>query len=157
MQMDVRIWKPEGPIRGIVQLLHGMAEYIDRYDPLARALNAQGYLVAGHNHRGHGPKAEILGYFAPENGWRLVVEDAHQITLMLKSQYPGLPFFLLGHSMGSFVARDYALHYGWELNGLVLSGTGHYGLFLCRMGRLLARISPQEKTGTSGGSGGFFR
>ena len=125
--MDARIWKPLWRPRAVVQLMHGMAEHIDRYAPLARTLNAAGYLVAGLNHRGHGARTERLGYFAPEKGWDCLVEDAHNFSQQLTSEYPGLPLILLGHSMGSFAAREYALRYGDELSALVLSGTGHYG------------------------------
>ena len=124
--MEYRIWRPEGAPRAVVQVLHGMAEHIDRYERMARALNEQGYLVCGRNHRGHGPDAETLGYFADQNGWQVILEDAHDVSVDIRKQYPGVPFILLGHSMGSFLAREYAVQYGKELNGLVLSGTGFY-------------------------------
>lgn len=145
MRMDARIWKPARQPRAVVQLMHGMAEHIDRYAPLAQALNEAGYLAAGLNHRGHGAQAERLGYFAPEKGWDCLVEDAHAFSLRLRAEYPGLPLILLGHSMGSFAAREYALRYGKELAALVLSGTGHYGPALCRAGWLLARCAPQRR------------
>lgn len=143
--MAYRLWQPVGEPRAVVQLVHGMAEHIDRYDRMARALTAQGYVVAGRNHRGHGPEAETLGYFADKDGWNALVEDAHDLSLALKKQYPGLPFILLGHSMGSFVSREYALRYGRELSALVLSGTGYYPAALCAVAGALAAVSPQKK------------
>lgn len=143
--MKEQIWRPEGRPRAIVQILHGMAEHIARYERLAKALNGAGYLVVGHNHRGHGPEAEKQGYFADRNGWDVVLQDAHQVSLSIKKEYPYLPLFLLGHSMGSFAAREYALRWGGELEGLILSGTGFYPKALCTAGRLLAKISPCEK------------
>jgi len=143
--MEYQIWRPEGTPRAIVQLLHGMAEHIDRYERLAKALNGAGYLVVGHNHRGHGPEAEKQGYFADRNGWDAVLQDAHQVSLSIKKEYPYLPLFLLGHSMGSFAAREYAIRWGKELDGLVLSGTGYYEKPLCMAGRMLARLSAKEK------------
>jgi len=143
--MDFRIWKPEEKPRAIVQLLHGMAEHIARYDRVAMALCQAGYLVVGHDHPGHGPRAEKLGYFAREKGWDALLEKAHQVSLAIKKEYPALPFILLGHSMGSFAAREYALRWGKELDGLILSGTGWYNKPLCIAGRLLARLSPKEK------------
>ena len=140
-----RIWKPASAPKAIVQIVHGMAEHIDRYDRPARALNEAGYLVCGRNHRGHGPKAEKLGYFADEKGWDAILGDAHDVSLDIKKQYPGVPFILLGHSMGSFLAREYALRYGGELDGLILSGTGFYGKPLCAAGRLMAKMSPKKK------------
>lgn len=143
--MEYRVWEPEGEIKGIVQLLHGMAEHIHRYDRMAKALNAHGYLVVGHNHRGHGPHAEKLGYFAAEHGWDHLIEDAHQVTLEIKERYPGKKLVLLGHSMGSFAAREYAIRYGTELEGLVLSGTGYYPALVAGLGKLIAKCCPKDQ------------
>ena len=142
---NYRIWTSAEPPKAIVQLVHGMAEHIDRYDRMAKALNAAGFLVCGRNHRGHGPEAELLGYFADKDGWDVILSDAHDVSLDIKKQYPGVPFFLLGHSMGSFLAREYALRYGNELDGLILSGTGFYPKALCSSGRMMAKLSPQRK------------
>lgn len=143
--MDYQIWKPEGQPRAVVQLLHGMAEHIGRYDRLAKALNGAGYLVVGHNHPGHGPHAEKLGYFADQKGWDALLEKAHQVSIAVQEEYPYLPLFLLGHSMGSFAAREYALRWGGKLDGLILSGTGFYPKGLCGAGRMLAWLSPEKK------------
>ena len=143
--MEYRVWEPQGEIKAIVQIAHGMAEHIARYDRMAKALNEAGYLVCGRNHRGHGKDADILGYFADRDGWQVILEDAHQVSLDIKRQCPGVPFVLLGHSMGSFLAREYALQYGKELDGLILSGTGTYAKGVCASGRLLAKLSPKKK------------
>lgn len=143
--MEYRVWEPTGEIKAVVQILHGMAEHIGRYERMALALNAQGYAVAGHDHRGHGPKAEKLGYFAKKHGWDAVIKDAHEVTLELKKRYPGKKLVLLGHSMGSFAAREYAIRYGKEIDGLVLSGTGFYPLPLTAAGKAAALLSPREK------------
>ena len=112
---------------------------------MAKALNEAGFLVCGRNHRGHGPEAKLLGYFADEQGWDAILNDAHEVSLDIKKQYPGVPFILLGHSMGSFLAREYALRYGKELDGLILSGTGFYPKALCASGRMLAKLAPKKK------------
>ncbi len=140
-----RLWEPAGEPKGLVQILHGMAEHMGRYDRLARALNEQGYLVFGRNHRGHGPEAETLGYFADENGWDTLLIDAHADARDVRARYPKAPCFLLGFSMGSFLARQYALEFGGELDGLILAGTGYYSRALSSLGILLARLSPQKK------------
>ena len=139
------IWAPATAPKAIIQIVHGMAEHIARYERMAKALNEAGFLVCGRNHRGHGPEAKLLGYFADEQGWDAILNDAHAVSLDIKKQYPGVPFILLGHSMGSFLAREYALRYGKELDGLILSGTGFYPKALCASGRMLAKLAPKKK------------
>ena len=118
---------PEGQVRAVLQLSHGMVEYIDRYRPLAEYLADRGILVTGHDHLGHGASIrtkEDYGYFAEPDGNRAVLADLHAVTVLTKELYPNLPYFLLGHSMGSFFARLYAATYPETISGLVLSGTG---------------------------------
>lgn len=124
--LDVRAWLPEGQPRAVVQLVHGMSEHIDRYDAPARYLAAQGYLVVGHTHLGHGPKAEIKGFFARENGWQHLIDDVHALRERTQREHPGLPYFILGHSMGSFITRCYLREHAEGLQGCMLSGTGHF-------------------------------
>src|SRR5690606_5121419 len=90
--------------KGIVQIAHGMAEHVGRYDVFAKALIKEGYVVYGNEHRGHGQtglNANIIGYFAAENGFDLVVEDMYQLTEMIRKNHPNIPIFIFGHSMGS--------------------------------------------------------
>lgn len=122
--LDARAWLPEGQPKAVVQLVHGMSEHIERYDAPARYLAAQGYLVVGHTHLGHGPRAEIKGFFAEENGWQHLIDDVHALRLRTQREHPGLPYFILGHSMGSFVVRCYLREHAEGLTGCVLSGTG---------------------------------
>ena len=122
------IWEDEGtPKRGIFQIAHGVSEHIDRYDDFARFLASFGFVVCGNDHLGHGKSVEApedLGFFAEEDGDLRLVDDMHILTVIMKKRYPGLPYFLFGHSMGSFCARVYAAAFGNELNGLILCGTG---------------------------------
>ena len=143
----VSVWKPDGAPRAIIQIFHGMAEHIDRYDRTACDLARKGYLVAGHNHMGHGPETPEgkLGYFYAEDGWRKIVEDGHAVSEALKERWPGIPLILLGHSMGSFMARDYIMRYPGEPDALILSGTGWYPPALCHAGRAMARFAPPDK------------
>lgn len=124
--LEKRLWLPEGEPRAVLQLVHGMAEHIDRYDQTANRLNEAGYAVVGHTHLGHGTGAKQLGHFAKENGWDALVRDTHTLRQETAADYPDVPYFLLGHSMGSFVVRSYCLTYEKGLSGVILSGTGHY-------------------------------
>jgi len=117
-----------------------MAEYISRYDATARRLNETGYAVVGHTHLGHGDRAEKLGYFAKENGWDALIRDTHSLRLATEAAYLGLPYFVLGHSMGSFIVRGYCLQYGADLSGVILSGTGHFKPPILEAGSLVASL-----------------
>lgn len=122
----LRLHEPEGKPSAVVQIVHGMAEHYARYYPLAEALAAAGIAAAGHDHLGHGPDTpkEKLGYFAPQDGWQKLIDDVHHVHCLLKERYPDSRHILLGHSMGSFLAREYLLQHGGKgLDGLVLSGT----------------------------------
>lgn len=134
---------PDGKVRAVVQLSHGMIEFIDRYKPLAEYLAARGILVTGHDHLGHGGSVrtkEDYGYFADGDGNRAVLDDLHSITLLTKKLYPDVPYFLLGHSMGSFYARQYLSEYGSELDGAIIMGTGFQPKALVQLARTLCRI-----------------
>ncbi len=116
---------PEQP-KAIFQILHGMCEYFERYRELIDHLLAAGYAVCGHDHVGHGKSAAVderLGYFGKKEGHRVLAQDAHAVSVYVKDRLPQLKLFLLGHSMGSFVARDYITQYGDEIAGAVLMGT----------------------------------
>ena len=124
--LDARLWRPEGAPRAVVQLVHDMAEHMDRYDPVARRLNRAGLAVIGHTHLGHGPRAQRQGYFADHDGWQRLIDDVHRLRGIAQEQFPGLPYLMLGHSMGSFVTRCYLQEHGEGLAGAMLSGTGHF-------------------------------
>ena len=121
------ILTPEGvPVRGVVQLVHGMCEYFARYTVFAKYLCSLGYIVCGHDQIGHGATAARpaeLGYFAPRDGWKYMVEDVGRLRKIVSDRYPGLPYFVFGHSMGSMVLRLYLAEEGEGLAGAVLCGT----------------------------------
>ena len=134
---------PEGEVRAILQLSHGMVEFIDRYKPLAEYLAARGILVTGHDHLGHGGSIRTradYGYFAQPDGNRAVLDDLHAVTALTKQLYPGVPYFLLGHSMGSFYARQYLCEWGGELDGAIIMGTGFQPKALVATARALCRV-----------------
>lgn len=138
----VRSWKGEGKPKAILQILHGMAEHIGRYEPFAKFLVEKGIWVYGHDHRGHGEtgkKAGLFGFFAEENGFDKVTADSYNVTLHIKKEFADVPLFLFGHSMGSFIARRYIQKYRNGLAGVILSGTtGNPGL-LGKVGKWLAK------------------
>jgi len=145
-------WLPDGDVRGVVQVLHGMAEHSSRYARLAGALTGAGFAVYAHDHRGHGRTGgdDDHGYLADERGWQCLVDDARAVTALATEEHPGLPVFLLGHSMGSVVAREYVIGGSDDLAGLVLSGSvadpGTMGLAGIGVARLEARLRGRRHT-----------
>lgn len=152
--MGVRHWLPDQDPRGVVQVCHGMAEHGGRYAELAQALTDRGWAVIAGDHRGHGRTAEsatgpghrfevdglgALGHAADSNGWRTLVEDVRSVALHAGVLHPGVPRVLLGHSMGSLLARDYAMQWAHDLDGLVISGTPRAQGLIGKAGRQLAR------------------
>lgn len=134
---------PHGKIKAILQISHGMVEYIERYEAFALFLNSKGILVTGNDHLGHGKSInskDDLGYFAKEDGNRAVLYDLYQLTQITKEKYPDIPYFLLGHSMGSFYARQYIAEFGQELDGAIIMGTGGHSFALVQLGRLLTSL-----------------
>lgn len=127
-QLHVAIWEPERETKAILQISHGMVEYIVRYDDFAKHLNQQGILVIGNDHLGHGQSVldeSEFGYFGKEKG-SAVVDDLYEVTKYAKKQYgENIPYFLMGHSMGSFMARRYLMTYGEKITGAIISGTGY--------------------------------
>ena len=139
----VRAFLPAQKPRAIVQIAHGLAEHSARYARLAHALTDHGFGVYANDHRGHGYTAqrpEDLGFFAERNGWTKVVGDQRTLLQEVNSRHPDTPVFLLGHSMGSYIARGFALRHGKELAGLLLSGTTHAGLWSFLQVQLLAKL-----------------
>lgn len=122
------IWQDdEQAYKGIFQIAHGVSEHIERYDEFARFLASKGFIVCGNDHIGHGKSVnslEDLGFFAEEDGDVRMVDDMHILHNIMHKRYPELPYFLFGHSMGSFCARVYATAFHDELSGLILCGTG---------------------------------
>ena len=134
---------PDGEVKAILQLSHGMVEFIDRYKPLAEYLAGRSILVTGHDHLGHGGSIRTrddYGYFAEPDGNRAVLADLHAMTVRTKELYPGVPYFLLGHSMGSFYARQYLCEYGHELDGAIIMGTGFQPKALVQFAKTLCRV-----------------
>ncbi len=136
-------WIPEGNVRAVVQLCHGMSEYIGRYRDFARYLAGKGILVVGHDHLGHGDSIvseKDYGYFAKKKGNRTLLRDIHSVYERTKKQYPDVPYFLFGHSMGSFLVRQYICRYGSGLDGAVICGTGQQPRVVLEAGVFLSGL-----------------
>lgn len=111
----------------IFQIVHGMAEHIDRYDEFARFLAGKGILVVGEDHLGHGksvPEGGTYGYFCEHDAANVLVRDVHRLKKIMQEQYPGVLYLILGHSMGSFILRNYLFRYGSGVGGAIIVGTG---------------------------------
>ena len=146
-------WEPDGKPKAILQIIHGMVEFIDRYDDFATYLTEHGYLVVGEDHLGHGESVisdEHHGYFGADgNAW--VIADIHQLRLMMHEEFPELPYLMLGHSMGSFLVRQYITEkngrYAEELAGVIIMGTGWQPKAVMIAAKNIARALGRKKIG----------
>lgn len=136
-------WLPEGDPVGVYQIAHGVAEYALRYEPFAEFLNAKGFVVAANDHIGHGLSvAEDAAplYFGEKDGWTHVVDDMFELRRQTGKKYPGIPYILMGHSMGSFLARTYLIRYPGSVTAAVIMGTGQQPGYMVAGGRLAAKL-----------------
>lgn len=167
-------WLPDEDVHpvGIVQIIHGMQEFIDRYDAFARYLTDHGYIVAGCDLLGHGGSIRrgderYFGYFGRGNcpgdtaaragysgsplqdaktgGHRILLADIRTLQNRMADSYPSLPYYLLGHSMGSFLAREYLCVHGGSLRGAVISGTAYHTAAETAAGKLLSVLLGQTR------------
>ena len=142
-----RMWVPEDP-HAALQITHGMAEHIDRYDEFASFLAENGVLVYGNDIVSHGKSIAPgvpKGYFGEKNGWDAVVQDMRTMRDLVKKDYLDIPFILMGHSLGSFLARTYAGRDGNDFDAYIFSGTAGANPVLA-IGKLIAK-SEIKKTG----------
>lgn len=127
IEVFYEFWQAETDAKAVVLLLHGMAEHILRYQNFANFLNKSGYHVYGYDQRGHGQTAgalENVGFFGKKDGWSQVVHDVKDMVSFIKTSHD-LPIIVMGHSMGSFICRDFSNAYSDMIDGLILSGTGY--------------------------------
>ncbi len=141
-------WTPEGEPKAVFQIVHGIAEFIERYDGFADYLTKQGYLVVAEDHMGHGQSINgegIQGYF--HGGWFTAVEDTFQLLTDTRKEFPNLPYILFGHSMGSFMARTLLCKYpDCGITAAIICGTGWQPAFALPAAiRLVEAVC--EKTG----------
>ncbi|KRQ88053.1 Phospholipase YtpA [Caloramator mitchellensis] len=142
-------WMPneDKEIKGVIQIAHGMAETAARYDRFAEFFTNEGYVVYANDHVGHGKTAksiENVGYTG-KDGFNRMIYDMKQLNDIIKKEYPNVPVFLLGHSMGSFLAQSYITKYGNTINGVILSGTAGKQGILLDIGIFLAKLEMKRK------------
>jgi len=154
-QVHAAEWLPsEGAPKAVVQLVHGVSEHILRYDAFARFLADRGYAVVGNDHLGHGKtcnSAEEYGFPGESGGWQYLADDIHALRLLAGARFPDIPHFLMGHSMGSFLARLYLIDRPGAVSGAILSGTGQESAFLVAFGKWIAGVE-RLRVGPSGHS-----
>lgn len=146
--LNVIIWETEKEPIGVLQIVHGMAEYIDRYDNFAKYMTEQGFNVIGHDHLGHGHSVSDerdYGFFAEENGDKIIIEDMHSVTQYAREKWEELPNFILGHSMGSFCLRQYLTKYSNDVFGAVIMGTGWIPSAAAFLGKTIATNTCKSK------------
>lgn len=142
-------WVPDCEIyRGVLQITHGMIEFIERYDGFARYIAEQGFLVVGNDNLGHGESVsdkKEWGYFAEKNSSDILVADMHTLRKKMQSDNPGVPYYMFGHSMGSYLLRKYITKHGEDLAGAIICGTGSVPDVLTRTGMGMCKIMAQFK------------
>ncbi len=146
--LNTVIWETEKEPVGVLQIVHGMAEYIDRYDDFAKYMTEHGFNVIGHDHLGHGYSVSDerdYGFFAEENGDKIIIEDMHSVTQYAKEKWEELPNFILGHSMGSFCLRQYLTKYSNDVFGAIIMGTGWIPSAAALLGKTIATHTCKSK------------
>ena len=139
---------PDSAPRAVIQIAHGIAEHIDRYDDFMRFLTENGFVAVGNDHLGHGKSIsspEEQGIFAESDGWNYVVRDMDKLRDLMHGEYPDLPYIFFGHSMGSFLTRTYLILHPDKYDAAILSGTGQQGKALVFAGGLAAQLMVKNK------------
>ena len=147
-KIRARMCIPDGSPKGVVQIAHGIAEHIDRYEDFMRFLAENAYVAVGNDHLGHGKSIARLdeqGIFAENNGWSFVVEDMKKLREQVKEQFPNIPYVFFGHSMGSFLTRTFLILHPDLYDAAILSGTGHQSAALINGGYLAAELMTKLK------------
>lgn len=134
---------PDVAPRAVVQIVHGIAEHIERYDAFMGFLAENGIVAVGDDHLGHGKSVtepDDLGFFNDENGWDYVVMDEERLHDLIREEYPNVPYIFFGHSMGSFITRTLIIKHPEIYDAAIISGTGHQSKALIYGGNLLANM-----------------
>ncbi len=141
MDLHCLHWQPEGSPAGVVQLVHGMAEHIDRYHDFAAFLVKNGFTVIGHDHQGHGKSVTgEFGIVPSDDTFHTLVKHTHHVYEITKKKYPALPIFVFGHSMGSFITQRMMQLHPVSPNGIIYSGSNGKPPFMLHFGIILSKI-----------------
>ncbi|MFH1000908.1 MAG: alpha/beta hydrolase, partial [Bacteroidota bacterium] len=138
-------WLPDVPsqVKGVLLIVHGSVEHAMRYEHVAEFFIRNGYIVYAPDMRGHGKtgkESDQLSFFAKKNGWQLILEDLSKLHYIIKENHPGLPVFIFGHSMGSFIVRDFIANYSKDLKGAVICGSTIGKPALAKSGIILGKL-----------------
>lgn len=143
-QIHAKRWIPDsGEYKGILQIAHGMIEYMERYTAFAQYLTNEGYMVVAHDHLGHGDSVtstDDWGYFAQEHPSDILVADMHKLRTMTQDANPKKVYFILGHSMGSYILRKYIAIHGEGIDGAIIMGTGYIPDATTKLGMTIAKV-----------------
>ena len=140
------IWRPDGAVKGVLQIIHGMEEYAARYAPFAEEAARRGFLVCAEDHLGYGGTAEDGEYgHLPQGGEEIVLSDIAALTDRAAELAPGVPLFIMGHSMGSFFCREYIARAGKRFSAAVIMGTGFKGKCTLSAALLLTKLIARTK------------
>ncbi len=142
----VRFTPDTDNVKGVVQIVHGMSEYINCYEEFAKFLTDKGFVVTGEDHLGHGKtliEGSVPGYFCENDPATVAVRDVHRLKKKTQELYPTVPYILFGHSMGSFIVRNYMCRYGKGISAAIIEGTGMQSQVSLKFGKLLVAV--QEK------------
>jgi alpha-beta hydrolase superfamily lysophospholipase len=150
--IHVYVWRADGDCVGVIHVVHGLGEHAARYARFAEAAADRGYAVCAHDQRGHGPHAEQLGYLGPKRGWQNLIDDVEQVNQFVRGEFEPLPVVLLGHSMGSYVAQNFAMYHGPRIDALILSASTWPSRLQVMTGLLAAhvesfRLAPHKYSG----------
>ncbi|MDD7267353.1 MAG: alpha/beta hydrolase [Lachnospiraceae bacterium] len=143
-------WIPNGGVRGIIQIVHGMQEHIKRYEEFAVLMAGQGFVVVGNDHLGHGRsmnQSDDRGYFAEKKSADILIRDMAYLMYLTKNDWPHRPYILLGHSMGSFLVRRMMVEYPNAADMVIVMGTGWQKPLLLKSGKLLTGLLVKIKGG----------
>lgn len=135
-------WVPEGTPLCIIQVVHGMSEYIERYEEFAAFLTEKNIMLVGEDHLGHGKSvgSNPLGYFCEKDPDKVLVENVRKLKDIVKKEYPNVPYVIFGHSMGSFITRNFVHSYSNEIDGAVICATGMQPKALAQAMKVMVNI-----------------